>query len=102
MSSGRGDLAGRVILVTGASSGLGAHFAAMLAARGARLVLGARRRPLLSDVEAVIVAAGGQAISVALDVTDAAATEAVFADVEARLGRWRGQRGRRPRNGVPE
>ncbi|KFD29798.1 short-chain dehydrogenase [Sphingobium yanoikuyae] len=86
MPSGGDDLAGRVILVTGASSGLGAHFAAMLAARGARLVLGARRRPLLADVEAAIVAAGGQAISIALDVTDPASVAAAYDVAEQAYG----------------
>ena len=86
MPSGGDGLAGRVILVTGASSGLGAHFAVMLAARGARLVLGARRRPLLADVESAIVAAGGQAISVALDVTDPASVAAAYDVAEQAYG----------------
>lgn len=87
MPSGWEGLAGRVVLVTGASSGLGAHFARMLAAHGARLVLGARRLPLLADMEAAIAESGGAAISVALDVTDAQSVAAAYDEAEAAFGR---------------
>jgi NAD(P)-dependent dehydrogenase (short-subunit alcohol dehydrogenase family) len=56
-------------LVTGASSGLGAHFAQLLAAAGARVILAARRTDKLLPLEAQIIRQGGQARSVALDVT---------------------------------
>ena len=62
------DLHGRTALVTGASSGLGAHFARTLAGNGARLVLGARRIDLLERVQADIERDGGVSCSVALDV----------------------------------
>ena len=65
-------LDGRIALVTGASSGLGAHFAALLAGAGARVALAARRTDKLEPLVAQITAAGGTARALALDVTDAA------------------------------
>lgn len=70
------DLAGRRALVTGASSGLGRHFAAVLARHGAEVVVGARRVPALEATVADIVAEGGKAVAVALDVTDPASIAA--------------------------
>ena len=69
-------LAGRRALVTGASSGLGRHFASLLAAHGAAVVVAARRMSALEDVVAEISGAGGQASAVALDVRDTASVEA--------------------------
>jgi NAD(P)-dependent dehydrogenase (short-subunit alcohol dehydrogenase family) len=60
---------GRTALVTGASSGLGAHFAEVLAAAGAHVVLAARREDMLRTVAVRIEAAGGSASVVHLDVT---------------------------------
>ncbi len=74
-----GQLDGKIALVTGASSGLGRHFAGVLAGQGARVVLAARRPEALEAARADIVAAGGAASTVALDVTDPASVEAVFA-----------------------
>lgn len=62
------DLTGEIALVTGASSGLGWRFAEVLAAQGAKVVLAARRVERLEELEAKIVAGGGQAHAVALDV----------------------------------
>jgi NAD(P)-dependent dehydrogenase (short-subunit alcohol dehydrogenase family) len=70
--SGRFDIAGRVALVTGASSGIGAHFARRLAAEGAVVVAAARRVDRLATLVQQISAAGGRAHALALDVTDAA------------------------------
>jgi NAD(P)-dependent dehydrogenase (short-subunit alcohol dehydrogenase family) len=74
------DLIGRRALVTGASSGLGAHFATVLADAGAAVTLAGRRTDALGDVAAGIIAKGGRAATVWMDVTDAAsvrsATEA--------------------------
>ncbi|HOL37409.1 MAG TPA: SDR family NAD(P)-dependent oxidoreductase, partial [Rubrivivax sp.] len=73
------DLAGRVAMVTGASGGLGAQFARVLARAGAGVVLAARRTERLKTLRAEIEAAGGDAHFVALDVTDAASIRAAVA-----------------------
>ena len=65
------DLTGRVALVTGASSGLGARFAEVLASQGAAVVLAARRLDRLEALAAKITAAGGKALAVQMDATDA-------------------------------
>lgn len=80
------DLTGRVALVTGASSGFGARWARLLAAAGAKVVLAARRVERLETIAAEIRAAGGEGLSVALDVADEAATVAAYDAAEARFG----------------
>ena len=70
------DLTGRVALVTGASSGLGRHFAALLAAHGAKVVVAARRADRLAAVVDQITKDGGVATSVSLDVSDPASVDA--------------------------
>jgi NAD(P)-dependent dehydrogenase (short-subunit alcohol dehydrogenase family) len=77
------NLAGRVALVTGASSGLGRHFAQVLAQAGANVVIGARRTRLLDDLCRAITDAGGQARAVPLDVTDGASVEQALAGIAA-------------------
>ena len=67
------DLKGHTALVTGASSGLGAHFAATLAHAGAHVILGARREDALKIVADGIRSGGGDCNTIALDVTDSAA-----------------------------
>lgn len=74
------DLIGKRGLVTGASSGLGRHFARVLAANGAHVVVAARRRDALSKLVDEIILDGGSAEAVALDVAD---IEAVRHAVEA-------------------
>jgi NADP-dependent 3-hydroxy acid dehydrogenase YdfG len=59
----------KVIAITGASSGIGAATALLLAARGARIVLGARRRDALTRIVAEIEASGGHAAFRSVDVT---------------------------------
>ena len=73
---------GRVALVSGASSGLGRHFAGVLARAGARVVLGARRADATQKAADEIVAAGGTAVAVVLDVTDEGSIDAAL-DVSA-------------------
>lgn len=74
----RTDLQGKIALVTGASSGLGARFAKLLAHQGARVVCAARRKDRLEGVVSEIVAAGGQAMAVAMDVEDEASVKSGF------------------------
>ena len=84
--SGIFDLAGRHVLITGASSGLGRHFASMLAATGATLTLGARRAEALAETVAAVEAQGGQAHSVVMDVTDGVSIEAALDRAQERFG----------------
>ncbi|MCQ0989276.1 SDR family oxidoreductase [Jiella marina] len=73
------DLSGKTALVTGASGGLGAHAARVLAMAGAAVTLGARREGALSEVVESIEGEGGTARAISLDVTDAKSVEAAFA-----------------------
>lgn len=84
--SGPFDLAGRHVLVTGASSGLGRHFAGTLARAGARLSLGARRADALAETVARMEAEGGEAHAIVMDVTDAGSVERALDAAEARFG----------------
>ena len=77
---------GKVALVTGASSGLGARFAKILAEAGAQVVLAARRIERLKELRAEIEAAGGAAHLVALDVTDYASIKSAIAHAETEAG----------------
>jgi NAD(P)-dependent dehydrogenase (short-subunit alcohol dehydrogenase family) len=72
-------LEGKVALVTGASSGLGNHFARTLAASGATVIVAARRTGKLAALVEAIAAAGGKAIAVPMDVNDPASIDAGFA-----------------------
>jgi NAD(P)-dependent dehydrogenase (short-subunit alcohol dehydrogenase family) len=80
------SLSGKVALVTGASSGLGRHFATMLARAGAKVGLAARRVDALDAVAAEITAAGGIAAVAKLDVTDATSIAEAIASIEQSLG----------------
>jgi NAD(P)-dependent dehydrogenase (short-subunit alcohol dehydrogenase family) len=80
------DLSGRVALVTGASSGLGAQFAKTLAAAGAGVVLAARRVERLKTLRAEIEAADGDAHVVGMDVTDIDSIRAAVAHAETEMG----------------
>ncbi len=83
---GNFKLDGKHVLVTGASSGLGEHFARVLAASGARVSLAARREAALARTVADIAAQGGQAQAVVMDVTDAAGIERALERAEAGFG----------------
>lgn len=77
------SLAGRIALITGASSGFGAHFARLFVAQGARVVIGARRVDRLADLAAEL---GDAALAVALDVTDEGSIVAAYDAAEAKWG----------------
>lgn len=79
------DLKGTVTVVTGASSGIGAAVARVLAARGSAVALVARREDRLAALAAELTAAGGRALSVPADVTDA---EQARAAVECAVEAW--------------
>lgn len=80
------DLTGAVALVTGASSGLGRRFARTLAAAGASVVACGRRVERLDEVVAEITDAGGHAVGVPLDVSDAEAIPGAVDQAEAAFG----------------
>jgi NAD(P)-dependent dehydrogenase (short-subunit alcohol dehydrogenase family) len=80
------DLTGRTAFVTGASSGLGRHFAKVLGASGAAVALAGRRMDRLEAVKHEIESAGGRAAAISLDVTDAARIAPALDRAEAALG----------------
>ncbi len=79
-------LRGQTAVITGASGGLGAHFARTLAAAGAAVALTARRLDMVEALAGEIAAAGGRAMALRLDVADAASIAPAFDEVEAGLG----------------
>ena len=79
-------LDGKVAMITGASSGIGARLAQSFAAAGAAVALVARRRDRLEALEQELLASGAQVVVVELDINDHAALPAAFASIEARLG----------------
>jgi NADP-dependent 3-hydroxy acid dehydrogenase YdfG len=81
------NIHGKVVLVTGASSGIGETTARILAARGATVVLGARRVERLEALAADIDAAGGTALARALDVTSRGDVQAFAGHALQRFGR---------------
>jgi NAD(P)-dependent dehydrogenase (short-subunit alcohol dehydrogenase family) len=80
------DVKGEVILITGASQGLGRQFARVLAAHGAAVALAARQTAKLKSLEGEIKAKGGRAAAVAMDVTDTASIAKAIDAGEAALG----------------
>jgi len=84
--SKRFDLSGKVALVTGASSGLGVHFARTLAEAGAAVVLAARRAERLASLQAELQKNGAKAAAVTLDVQSGEAVAAAFDQAEGALG----------------
>lgn len=81
------DLTGKTALLTGASSGLGRHFAGVLARAGARVALAARRTDALAETRSAIESAGGSAVVVAMDVTNPASVTAAVGEAWDALGR---------------
>ncbi len=80
------DLAAERILLTGASSGLGLHFARRLVKSGARLAIAARSAGKLKELRAEIEAKGGVVHAIEMDVTDGASIRAGVGAAEAALG----------------
>lgn len=86
MTSQRFDLTGKTALITGASSGLGAHFAQVMAEAGARVVVTARRAERLDSLVQELTARGYQALAVTMDVTDSDSVAAGFSAAEQHWG----------------
>jgi NAD(P)-dependent dehydrogenase (short-subunit alcohol dehydrogenase family) len=82
-----GSLTGKVIMVTGASRGIGAAASIALANAGATVMLVARNGRLAADVAQEIIGLGGRASATSCDVSDYAAVEAVVSETEGRFGR---------------
>lgn len=82
-----GDWKEKVVLITGASSGIGAATALACGAEGMRVVLAARRDDRLREVAAQVKAAGGDALPVPTDVTDRRQVDALVQAAEERFGR---------------
>ena len=80
------DVSKEVVLVTGASQGLGRHFARLLAAHRATVVLAARQVDKLESLASEIKSNGGQAIAVRMDVTDSASIVKAMDTAEKALG----------------
>src|SRR4029079_13768172 len=79
-------LKGRAALVTGASSGLGARFAEVLAANGAAVALVARRKDRLDELQRKLTASNVRSVALEADVTDRAAVVRAFDQAEKALG----------------
>ena len=81
------ELSGRVALITGASSGLGRHFAGVLARAGAHVVLAARRADRLAEAAQAIETAGGRVTTVTMDVGQSASIVSAIGTIAEQLGR---------------
>jgi len=81
------NIEGKVVVITGASSGLGEATARHLAAQGATVVLGARRRERIEALAGELSAGGSAALAVQTDVTDRAQVSALVDAAMARFGR---------------
>mmetsp|Transcript_130499 Transcript_130499/g.226760 ORF Transcript_130499/g.226760 Transcript_130499/m.226760 type:complete len:270 (+) Transcript_130499:36-845(+) len=81
------DVKGQVILIVGASTGIGVHFAKVFGSLGATVVVTARREGLLKEVVADIEAAGGKASFVTMDVMNRESVKAGVADTLKRYGK---------------
>jgi NADP-dependent 3-hydroxy acid dehydrogenase YdfG len=84
---GTSNIADKVVVITGASSGIGASTAKLLARQGAKVVLGARRKDRIDAVVKEISAAGGKAIGFAVDVTKRTEVDALIKGAVDSFGR---------------
>ena len=87
VSMATANIADKVVVITGASSGIGESTAKLLARHGAKVVLAARRKDRLDAAVKEIAAAGGKAISFAVDVTKRAEVEALIRAAVDSFGR---------------
>ncbi|WP_309087981.1 SDR family NAD(P)-dependent oxidoreductase [Phenylobacterium sp.] len=81
-----GQLSGKIAVVTGASGGLGAHFARLLAREGAAVAITARRSDKIEALAGELRDSGAKAVALPLDVADAHAIGPTFDQVQAKLG----------------
>jgi NAD(P)-dependent dehydrogenase (short-subunit alcohol dehydrogenase family) len=86
MISAQFSMSGKVVLVTGASSGIGRHLSKVLAAAGASVVAVARRTDRLESLVAEIESAGGKATAIAFDVAQREGVGALFDEAERAIG----------------
>ncbi|MEK6327661.1 MAG: SDR family NAD(P)-dependent oxidoreductase [Actinomycetota bacterium] len=81
-----GSLEGRRALITGASSGIGTATAEAMAAEGAAVALGARRKDRLDELASRIEAGGGRAVAIEADIADEAQAKSLVETAHAELG----------------
>jgi len=86
MSNPFSDLSGKTALITGASAGLGRHFAELLTRYGVRVAIAARRKELVAQIADELAAKGGSALPLALDVTDPDSVAAAVDSAASELG----------------
>ena len=81
------DISNKTVIITGASSGLGVTFAEFLASRGANVVISARRKDKLVELETKILEKDQSALSIPCDVTDSSQVTSMFNEVEKKFER---------------